>query len=79
MMYAVDECRFHVVCYVICLETLSTISSQILLETRLHHEPVSGRSELLLAQLKAQCAGCDYVTMETLRIRALAPVNSKRV
>ena len=60
------------------LQSPSNLSlfSQSLLENRLVYEGCShGNSDLLLAQMKVVWAGCDFVTMETLRIRSLAPVS----
>ena len=60
-----------------CTDRRLSFSYQNLLQTRLVYEPFvgGGRSEQLLDEVKVMCAGCDFVTMELLRLRGLAPVS----
>lgn len=49
---------------------------QSLLDGRLHYEgSVRGNAVHLMEQLKALCSGADFITLELLRLRTLAPVS----
>ena len=50
---------------------------QNILESRLSHEGAIGQAQQLLSQMTAMAAGCDHITLEMLRLRALAPVSQR--
>lgn len=47
---------------------------QNLLQTRLTHVPLRGGTDLLLDQMKVMMAGCNFCSIELMRIRSHARV-----